>query len=272
MAALGALARVSHAQWCNAFAASGALTFPLLFFVSAPYGKHHRAGWGRAVSGRAGWFVQEIISPVTLLAAFYAAQARALPPGAALPWWAPSPVHVFLLLWCLHYAHRAVLYPLQRHMSATTVPVVATAVAFNLVNGALVGSELAAAATTRFADWNALAAPRVLAGLALMALGAAVNISSDATLRSLRAKTPGDKSYYVPRGGLFEYVACPHYAGEVVEWTGFALATATHSGAVFAFWTFANLAPRAVTTRQWYRSKFREEYPRSRKALIPFIF
>jgi 3-oxo-5-alpha-steroid 4-dehydrogenase 1 len=275
------LPALSHAQACDAFAAVGAATFPLLFFVSAPYGKLHRSGWGPMLGGRTGWFLQEIISPVALLAAFYAAQLSAggapgeaatqAPPPSLL---APQPVHVFLALWCVHYAHRAVLYPLQRHMSATTVPVVLTAVAFNLVNGALVGTELAregAAPRGRFAAWAALASPRCAAGLALCGAGAALNVRSDAALRALRA-VPGDRAYHVPRGGLFEYVACPHYLGEMLEWSGFAIATATRSGAVFAFWTVANLAPRAATTRAWYAAKFKEAFPANRKALIPFIF
>jgi 3-oxo-5-alpha-steroid 4-dehydrogenase 1 len=264
--ALASLRGITHAQACWAFAASGAATFPVLFFVSAPYGKLHRAGWGPAVDGRLGWFLQEVLSPVALLHAF--AHAR----GAGA-WGAFTPAHAFLALWCAHYANRAVLYPLQRRMGATTLPVVAAAVAFNLVNGALVGAELGSdAAAARFADWDALLAPRTLAGLLLFALGAAVNIRADAALRALRSAGGADRSYRIPRGGLFELVACPHYLGEILEWLGFALATRTLAAAVFAFWTAANLAPRAHATRDWYRDKFREEYPRSRRALVPFLF
>ncbi len=263
------LAGVSHAAWCDAFAALGAATFPLLFFVSAPYGKTYRTGWGPALGGRRGWFVQEIISPITLLLVFYLTQARLAPAGDPLPL-KPQPVHVFLFMWSVHYAHRAVLYPLQRSMSSTTLPVVATAVLFNLINGALVGHELAMVASTRLAAWNSLASARVLLGLLIFALGAALNVASDARLRALRAR-PGDKSYYIPRGGLFEWVACPHYLGEITEWSGWALATGTRSGVVFAFWTFANLAPRAWTTRAWYRTKFRE-FPANRRCLIPYLF
>ena len=267
--------RVTHRGACDAFALSGVLTFPLLFFVSAPYGKLHRAGWGPALRGRRGWFIQEIVSPISLLAAFYATQAAQSADGALDLH--PAPVHVFLLLWCVHYAHRAVLYPLQRAMGATTLPVVAAAVAFNLVNGVLVGVELARlSAAPAWGAWAALAAPRVVAGVALMLLGAYVNLRADATLRALRAGGPrGARTYSIPSGGpfsLFDRCACPHYLGEIVEWMGFATATGMRSGAVFAFWTFANLAPRARATRNWYVTKFKGEYPANRKALIPYIF
>jgi steroid 5-alpha reductase family enzyme len=58
--------------------------------------------------------------------------------------------------------------------------------------------------------------------------------------------------YYLPRGGLFELVACPHYLGEWIEWLGFALATRSTAAAAFALWTLCNLLPRAVAQRDWY--------------------
>jgi len=41
-------------------------------------------------------------------------------------------------------------------------------------------------------------------------------------------------------------------------------------GLVFFLWTAANLAPRAFSTHKWYLSTF-PDYPKNRKALIPFI-
>ena len=43
----------------------GAITFIYLFFVSAPYGRHIRKGWGKNISARAGWVIME--SPCVLL-------------------------------------------------------------------------------------------------------------------------------------------------------------------------------------------------------------
>jgi chromate transport protein ChrA len=67
------------------------------------------------------------------------------PAGLTAP---PALAVLFVALWCLHYLHRAVVYPLRRHMSPTTLPVVASAVCFNLVNGYLVGSEVRARGPT----------------------------------------------------------------------------------------------------------------------------
>lgn len=35
-------------------------------------------------------------------------------------------------------------------------------------------------------------------------------------------------------------------------------------------WTAVNLVPRALAHHRWYREHF-EDYPRQRKALIPFV-
>jgi hypothetical protein len=42
-------------------------------------------------------------------------------------------------------------------------------------------------------------------------------------------------------------------------------------GALFAFFTFCNLAPRAVSHLQWYRQQF-GDYPGTRKAIIPGLW
>jgi hypothetical protein len=56
----------------------------------------------------------------------------------------------------------------------------------------------------------------------------------------------------------------------MIEWTGWAFATLSWPGAVFALWTAANLVPRALQHHAWYRSTF-ADYPRPRKAIIPFV-
>ena len=42
----------------------------LLFFITAPYGRHERKGWGPTVSDKVGWIVMEAPSPL-LFAAFF---------------------------------------------------------------------------------------------------------------------------------------------------------------------------------------------------------
>ena len=58
---------------------------------------------------------------------------------------------------------------------------------------------------------------------------------------------------------------------EVLEWTGFAIASGSLPAAAFAVFAFSNLAPRARDHHAWYLAKFKE-YPKRRKALIPLIY
>ena len=75
----------------------------------------------------------------------------------------------------------------------------------------------------------------------------------------------------MPQGRLFRWVSCPNYLGETIEWAGWAIATWSMAGAAFAFWTAANLVPRAVAHHRWYRQKF-PDYPNQRRAILPAIF
>ena len=108
-------------------------------------------------------------------------------------------------------------------------------------------------------------------GTLLFFAGMAVNIHSDAVIRHLRK--PGDTAHYLPRGGMFRYVTSANYFGEFVEWAGFAVLTWSWSGAVFALWTFANLAPRADRIYELYRREFPDELDTKKvRRILPFIY
>ena len=111
--------------------------------------------------------------------------------------------------------------------------------------------------------------PRFLAGTALFFGGMAVNWQADRILRELRK--PGESGYKIPVGGLYGLVSCPNYLGEIIEWTGWAIATWSLPGLMFALYTAANLVPRARANHQWYRQTF-NDYPKSRKAVLPLIY
>jgi steroid 5-alpha reductase family enzyme len=105
-------------------------------------------------------------------------------------------------------------------------------------------------------------------GLALTIAGFEVTRQSDATL--LRLRKTG--KYQIPHGRLFEFVSCPHYFGELLEWTGFCIASKLSLATIsFVLLTGSNLIPRAVAQHAWYHNKFKEDYPKDRKAIIPMI-
>jgi hypothetical protein len=97
-----------------------------------------------------------------------------------------------------------------------------------------------------------------------------------ATLRQ-QSKTNGDKKakkrYLPPKGGLFEYVATPHYLFELIGWVGIAVGSHSLTGYLTFMAMSAYLGARASDSNEWNRKKFTDdEWPASRRNLVPFIF
>ena len=140
---------------------------------------------------------------------------------------------------------------------------------FNLLNGTMQGEWIfyLSPADRYKLDW--LMTPQFIIGSLLFFAGMIVNIHSDYIIRHLRK--PGDTGHYLPQGGFFRYVTSANYFGEIVEWCGFALLTWSWAGAVFAWWTAANLIPRADRIYHRYRELFGEQVGK-RKRIIPFIY
>jgi len=232
------------------------VVFVALFFVPAPYGRYAGRALGPRLAARAGWVLMEAPAALVFAGWWLASAHRAEPASLA-----------FLVLWLAHYVDRAFLYPLRKPAGAHRMPlaVAALGVLFNLVNASLNGGWLFELSGGYPDSW--LADPRFLAGAALFATGWIVNRRADAELTRLRAAG----SYGIPRGGLYRWVSCPNYLGEIVIWSGWALLTWSRAGFAFALWSVANLAPRARRHHRWYRERF-PEYPAERRALLPWIW
>jgi hypothetical protein len=114
----------------------------------------------------------------------------------------------------------------------------------------------------------------VAGGAVLGFVGMIGNLYHHVLLRRLRSNAvPGAaKQYHVPRGGLFEFVACPHYFFEIMTFVGAACMTQTVHTFLVVFWVACMLSGRSVATTQWYVKRFGAEYPSSRRHIIPLLF
>ena len=235
----------------------GLALIPVQLLITAPFGRHASRTWGPVMDNRAGWITMELVSPVALWASFLLA-------GAA---WS-LPVAILLIAWTAHYANRSIVYPLRTRTTGKKIPVaiVLSAIAFNGINGWSNGTYLGAGWGGYTSAW--LSDPRFLMGMAIMACGAVINLHSDTLL--LRLRTGSHDGYRIPRGGLFRFVSCPNFLGEIIEWTGFAIACWNLPALGFAVWTAANLVPRAISHHRWYRRRF-ADYPQDRYAVFPGI-
>ena len=240
---------------------AAAIVFFALYFIDAGYGMMYTKRWGPAIDNRLGWVIME--SPV-----FFA---------MCLLWWcsdrrADTVPLIFFILFQLHYFQRSFIFPLLiKGKSKMPLAIILSGITFNLLNALMQGGWIfyVSPAGTYTPDW--LYSPQFIAGIIIFFSGIAINLNSDNIIRHLRR--PGDTKHYIPRGGMFRYVSSANYFGEFLEWVGFAVLTWSAAGAVFAIWTFANLAPRAARIHRRYSQEFVEQFDRLHlKRIIPFIY
>jgi very-long-chain enoyl-CoA reductase len=129
-------------------------------------------------------------------------------------------------------------------------------------------------------------------GLGIFTIGQIGNLFHHwllASLRSSTTPTPPKRSYglsggniksksksksngyEIPQGGLFKYVATPHYLFEVISWLGLAIVSSQLNVYLVALSMAMYLGGRSVSTTKWYRENL-PNYPKDRKSMVPFIF
>ena len=234
----------------------GVITVIVLIFISAPYGRHTRDGWGPTLHCRLAWVLMELPAPACFLWWYIQGPQR----NAVVPC-------ICLTLWLSHYLHRTFIFPFRARFDGKRMPlfVVVLGALFNVVN-----AHINAHMVSHFSSYDTawLTDPRFMLGALIFGFGLWLNIDSDNRLIALRQ--PGETGYKVPMGGGFRYVSAPNYLGEVLEWCGWAILTWSLAGTAFAFYTAANLFPRAWSNHLWYRERF-PDYPKERRAVLPFL-
>lgn len=236
--------------------------FIALYYVKAGYGMFRTAKWGISLNNKWAWVLME--APV-----FFVMLALWAHSGVGTM----APEFIFLLLFLLHYFQRSFIFPwLMKGKSRMPLAIMVMGIVFNLLNGVMQAGGLFYFSPGKlYADgWHYFYAPWALPGLLLFFIGMGINLHSDHVIRHLRK--PGDTGHYLPAKGLYRYVTSANYFGELVEWTGFAILTASPAAWVFVWWTFANLVPRAAAIHKHYREEFGEAAVGRRKRIIPFIY
>ncbi len=249
----------------------GVAILVLLFFVSAPYGRHVRKGWGPKINSKLGWIIMEAPAVIVFVVLYAISDRR----RELVP-------IVILFLWLIHYVQRDIIYPFfLRTNKRMPLLILFFGLIFQVSNTYLIARwifTLSNTATYSEAWLNTpahlytqawLLDPRFIIGIIIFVIGYIINRHSDFVLRKLRK--PGEKGYKIPYGGLFKFVSSPNYFGEILIWVGFGLAIWSWPGFLFIFWTLANLIPRGKSHHNWYKETF-PDYPEERKAIIPFLY
>ena len=234
------------------------LVFISLFFIDAPYGRYFRRSFGPSINGRFGWIAMEAPAPL-VFTAFFIADIEMVTLVQV----------IFLAMWTTHYLDRSFIYPIKLRISSKPFPLVVllAGLGFNIMNAYLNSKYIMSNASKYSEIW--LYDTRFIAGFALFLLGFIVNRHSDYILYGIRSKSRHE--YSIPQGGLYRWVSCPNYLGEIVMWIGWAVSTWSPVAAAFSLWTVANLVPRARSHHQWYQQNFKG-FPGERRAIIPWIW
>jgi protein-S-isoprenylcysteine O-methyltransferase Ste14 len=228
----------------------GLIIFPINLIYKAPYGRHTSKKWGVSINNKLGWIIMEL--PALLVC-----------PAIYFYFKIDFDISImFICLWIIHYFNRTIIFPFRIKTKGKKMPlaIVLSAFFFNIVNGLINGYFLSNI------DMHSVSI-FLITGFLLFVLGLYINISSDNKLINLRKIKKG---YFIPKGGLFKYISCPNFFGEILEWFGFALMTFNIGSLSFFIWTCCNLIPRALAHHKWYKNKF-NEYPKERKAILPFL-
>ncbi|KAK5898652.1 hypothetical protein CesoFtcFv8_008208 [Champsocephalus esox] len=223
-----------------------------------PYGRY-RAPRSRCCPARLAWFLQEapaLLLPLMLLLlpGEQGGRAGGRTGGTLL-----------ICTFMLHYFHRSCIYALRTRGQPVPLDIVLFAAVFCALNGFLQAHSLLHCTVY---PQDALTQARMAVGLLLFLFGMTVNIHSDNILRKLRR--PGETVYRIPHGGLFEFVSGANFLGEILEWIGFAVAAGSFPAFAFAFFTVCSIGPRACHHHRDYLKRF-EDYPRCRRAIVPFL-
>lgn len=236
-----------------------AIVFIVLYFVEAGYGMLFDKKWGPPIPNRIAWMCMEAPVFIVMLVLWNGSERQ----------FETVPL-LFFLFFELHYLQRAFIFPLLiKGKSKMPAGIMMMGILFNLLNGYMQGEWLFHLAPADMYTTEWLYSTPFIIGTILFFGGMGINWYSDYIVRHLRK--PGDTSHYLPKGGLFNYVTSANYFGEIIEWCGFAILTWSASGAVFAWWTIANLVPRANTIYHKYKVMFGKELG-NRKRVIPFIY
>ncbi len=233
--------------------------FVALYFVKAGYGMFRNQSWGPAINNRLAWLLMESPVFIVMFIMWYSSERRFLPVEL-----------LFFLFFQLHYFQRSFVFPfLLSGKSKMPIAIMLMGITFNVLNGYMQGEWIFYLSPLNQYQLSWLYSPQFIIGTILFFIGMIINWHSDYIIRHLRK--PGDTHHYLPNKGFYKWVTSANYMGEIIEWLGWAILTWSLSGAIFFWWTFANLVPRANAIWHRYKEQFGAEVE-NKKRIFPFIY
>jgi len=193
---------------------------------------------------------------------FYGSEAAAKPYAQV--------VKIAAVCWSVHYAKRLFETMFIHRFSHATMPI------FNLFKNSAYywGFAGYVAYHVNHPLYTSPSQLQMWIGLGIFTVCELGNFSIHLLQRNLRP--PGTKERRIPFPDwnpltqLYNLVSCPNYTYEVGSWIGFTIMTQCLPAGMFAFAGFYQMAVWALGKHRNYKKEF-PKYPRSRKAIIPFV-
>lgn len=221
-----------------------------------------------------GWttvFLTEYAGPLFIYLIFYMRPALIYGAGASDKPYAQV-VHIAAACWSFHYAKRLLETVFVHRFSHATMPIM------NIFKNSTYYWGFAAF-VAYFVNHPLYTPPmygdkQMYGGLALFILSEFGNLSIHLAFRSLRP--PGTKERRIPKAGsnpftwMFNLVSCPNYTYEFWSWIGFTIMTQCLPAGLFCLAGFYQMAVWAKGKHRNYLKEFKE-YPRHRRAIVPFL-
>jgi hypothetical protein len=193
-----------HTKLCMGMLWISPVTFLFLYYVFPPnWGKNFQTLLGPTIPPRVGWCLMEI--PNLLWSVLCVLHATTM----------PTANRVLLSLFVGHYINRSIVYPWTLNPNSKPLPLEIALAAFIYTN---INGYIQAQALCQYQKYpeEYLSSPVFVVGIALFAMGVAINWQSDHILRNLRQTKPtqinnsNNSGYVIPLGGFFAYVSTPH--------------------------------------------------------------
>ncbi|KAL9951670.1 hypothetical protein ACROYT_G044388 [Oculina patagonica] len=216
-------------------------------------------------------FLTEYAGPLIVYLLLYIRPAIIYGTDAASKPYAPV-VHIAAACWSGHYMKRLLETLFVHRFSKATMPL------FNIFKnsgyywgyGVLVGYFVNHPLYTPPMYGDA----QIYAGLAMFLFNEYGNFVIHCALRDLRPKGSKERKIPYPTSHpmtqLFRFVSCPNYTYEVGAWLSFAVMTQTFSVVLFVLAGFYQMSVWAIGKHRNYRREFKD-YPKGRKAIVPFL-
>ncbi|OHT12880.1 3-oxo-5-alpha-steroid 4-dehydrogenase family protein [Tritrichomonas foetus] len=169
------------------------------------------------------------------------------------------------ILYLIHYTHRVVIYPWfrSRHSRPWPLESILFFSSTNFVAGLILAHSIISKLQTRTIILQVL--------LSLIFLACAFLAGyHDYYLCSLRQV--GESGYRIPSWICFNWVSCPHYTFELIEWFFFGFFIKMNERILFWLIEFLNLSIRASSSTAAYHKLFLSKYPKRKNLILPIFY